>query len=278
MKKLSIGLIIAIVVVHSSLIIPVCRQMVSLVIEQYLPSMFILLVLGKLYSFQSSTKKYRIPILNIDSACWQFIQCMIMIGYPVHARLINEQYEAHHLSEKQALRLIYAFSLPSLAFSLMTLSFLLDIASAFKLYLIQVSIGFFFFLLTRKQSIQLTVSSQSLTFMEQLRQSIRFAYHSLINILAFLMIAGTIKALLIHYVPFANNLVIILMEFSSACFLYASHPQALPILAFILGFGSISIHLQVLSSCTLPHFSYRRYFMFRIIQSILAFLLCKALL
>lgn len=268
MKKGCILLFIGVVIVHSSVIIPVCKEMVSLLIHTYMPSMFILLVLAKLYIFQSSHHSYWIKGLNMDSNALALIQSMLMIGYPIQSVLVCEQYEKHHITEKQALRLIYSISLPSLAFTFMTLTLVISLKEALILYMTQFMICLFFLSISKNIPIQIHMKSEQSTFIHQLRQSIQFAYQSLANILAFLMICGSIKALLLHYFPIFNQIIIILMEFSSACFEIKEY--LLPSIAFIIGFASLSIHLQVYASCTLPHFSYKTYLTHRIIQGLMS--------
>lgn len=237
-------------------------------IEQLLPSLFVLCVLIQMIPFPSKIKSSRFlhKIFHLDTSSFLIILKSILLGNPAGSYMIDSLLKEHIITKAQTQRLIYAVSLPSISFMLMTLPFMTSQKTALQLFFIQLVTIFILLLLTRKTEIKLTCSFEKVS----LYQAVSFSIRTMALILAYLFILSAIKTLLIIYFPQSEILIQLMSEFSSGCAYFAHHQQAAFYLLICIGFGGFASHLQILGGCKESDLYYPDYLKFRIFQVLIS--------
>ena len=130
--------------------------------------------------------------------------------------------------------------------------------------------NFFLLYLTKKIPIDAKYIPNSLNIISNLKYHMFKTATSLFLMGGYILICYTLIAL-IPKITILNWY----LEFSSGCLqvLQQNIPLQLPILGSILSFGSFSIHLQTFSSLQTIKIRYTNYLMYRILQSLVTFLI-----
>lgn len=256
--------------------------------EKLVPSMFCVMVVVKLlFSLQlfhhlgNLIGKWFSPFFAIDASCFSYVIAMIFLGFPAGAAFVDEQVQAGHLSVPEAKRLIYACSIPTPGFVIMSCGVVLFHSSriGFQLFLIQICASLLLLLLTRKQKIKGQQCREVLpAFAHALRDAICSSGKTLYMIGGYLMLCMSVVAILVQYFPISIQLLIrILAEFSSGTMLLHQLPLSLSmqlvLLSMLLSFGGCCVHMQVISMCEASHLAYAPYLVFRLLQALLSGLL-----
>lgn len=204
---------------------------------------------------------------GFDSNTLSLIFLCSLMGFPASFFYINQQVKQQKLSVRQAKRLIYCLSIPSLSFMLMTITNLFGLRFAVTLWMIQLLSIVILFIQTKSTFITYTFHKNE---SDSLIHQIHFAFRTMAYILAYLMITLVLKTFFIHYFPFLEIPVRLFFEFSSGCF-YLAHLPFHPLFIFLLtscclGFGGFCVHFQCFGGCEECHLSYFHYLKYRFLQ------------
>lgn len=230
-------------------------------IEQLLPSLFLLCVLIQMIPLpKKNMPTFFNRIFHMDTASLLIVIKAFLLGSPAQSYMINALLKEHKLTKAQSRRLIVCTAIPSFSFMMMSLAFMTSQKTALIVFTIHVLNIFVLLFITRKTAISLNSPSTATS----LYQAVSFSLHTMALILAYLLIAASLKSLLLIYLKPLSSPIQLLMEFSSGCAYYAQYENHLPYLLICIGFGGFTSHLQIMGGCKESELRYRDYLKFRL--------------
>lgn len=275
------------VIVFGKVTLEASKDALTLWFEKLVPSMFVTLVLIRLFYHRQVLDHIHIPFLprffHMDDASFSLVLCCMFLGFPNGAQLIDEDFTKHRLSLRSAQRMLYTCSFPAPGFVILSCGTLLFHSTRIGvlLFLSQIVSGLILLWLTRAQTIN-RIPSQQTTYpsiMKSLSRAIWESGKGLYTIGGYLMLFMSVTTVLFQFLPDKIALPLrIVSEFSSGTMLVQQLPYTTPTLCLLtcmlLSFGGFCVHMQVCSMCEHLHISYVRYLSYRILQSILSVTVC----
>lgn len=251
-------------------VIAISITTIQMFLNTLFPSLFFSLVLCKLLlqnGFINLLSKY-VPFLRYNTIIYGIFGSLL--GFAGNALLMKEAYDKQELSQRDLESVTLCFCIPSLSFFFTIGALLGNLYLGLLLYIIQLL--FSFLVLLFQPSSSLFEGTNKNTALHGLKDAIASSGVGLYMMLGFILFTNISISLLSACFPFPIQTVLHYMgEFASACVevttLSIILPKQLLLLAFILGFGSISVHMQIYA--LLPvHPSYLKFLFYRILQSL----------
>lgn len=291
MKKVMSCLLVVIfslLLFYGSLSYQMSFEALTIWFEKLVPSMFCIMVLVKMMFSLGILEVLAKPLtplcdflFHIDKQGAAYLLATIFLGFPAGADFINTQVEQAYLSKEAGRRLIYTCSFATPGFVIMTCGAVLFQSTTIgvQLFLIQILSGLLLLFLTRHHHIHVNRSTvPSLSMMHALRNAMFQSGTTLYMIGGYLLLCMSISAILTQYLPMFLQLPIrIIAEFSSGSILLCTLPYPpkilLMFLSMLLSFGGFCVHMQVVSMAEDTQVSYPIYFLFRIAQACISFMI-----
>jgi len=290
------------------------RDGLRICFDLIIPSLFPFFVLSSLLvslGFASllgrCLKRWMWPLFRLNAPCATALVLGALGGYPVGARITAQLYEARLCSRADALRLsafsnncgpAFLFSVAGWGiFSSKTIGFLLlgtHLAAA-----LLIGILFRFYPLSEESLPDLPPLSSKKSFTTVFPDCVKDSFSSTLNVCAFVILFSVILRLsacsgllpwmatqlsLLSPASFppalCQSLIAGIFELSIAIYSLAdlsSLPAALPLAAFILGWGGFSVHCQALPFLNRCVDSFRPYFLGKFLQGVVAAILTALL-
>lgn len=286
MKKISMLLILILFVLSlcfGDITFTATKDALTIWFEKLVPSMFVSLVCIRLLYSQRILHVISLPILpkllHIDKGAFTLVLCSIFLGFPNGAVFIDEAYQRGELDEAGAKRLLYTCSYATPGFVIMTCGLVLSHSLKYGafLFLTQICSGLILLWMTRSTYVKSYRSSIQLSppLMKSLSSAIIESGKSLYMIGGYLMLFMSLTCVVCSFLPDIISMPIrIAAEFSSGIILLNTLPFSnsilLCLISFVLGFAGFCVHMQVLSMAAHVHISYRKFFLWRILQGILS--------
>lgn len=214
----------------------------------------------------------------MDTIAFEYVLTSLFLGFPSASLFLEDFSKQEKLSQKEYNRLLYCTFMASPNFLLISLCTIYSREIVIKLFAIQILCVFFLLLCTR--SIPLTFHFKKIqpSFFEQLSISIERSFQILLIILAYLLIVYVV----IDIVTFPLNEYTkiplkLLSEFSSGCFyiqkLSFSFEIKMLLTTFLLSYGGLCVHIQLISSLSKKQFQYLSFMKYRCCHILLGLLL-----
>lgn len=259
--------------------------------EKLVPSLFVSMVLLRIMYKQHIFEFIKIPfvkqIFHMDSSSFTLVLCSIFLGFPSGAMFLNEAYKQNQIDKPAMQRLVYVCSFPAPGFIMMSCGVVIfkSVEIGFLMFLSQVLSGLVLLWLTRKTPISFHESTyiERGRIMNDVGASIIESGKALYLIGGYLMLFMSCSSILFSFLPDIYAYPFrILAEFSSGIIILNTLPFTNKILqiltSMVLSFGGFCVHMQVFSIVENCSISYRKYFCFRVMQSILSALILYCLL
>lgn len=250
-----------------------------------IPSMFLAMILirflhalGIFHLLGKWLHPFSWHIFHIDGNAFAYVLTSLFLGFPASAMLIDEAYYKQLLSKDAARRLILCVSCASFGFISVTCPLLYqDETIVMPLLFSQLgAIAVLLFVTRSTVIVSDPIHMTSTSFYEACTQSIRSSGYAIFIIGTYVLIITSLHPLIQFLLPPRLALFPrILMEFSSGTILLASLPFSfslrLSLQSALLGFAGFCVHMQIMAM--IPHIklSYFHYFLYRILQALLAF-------
>lgn len=261
------------------------KEALSIWFEKLVPSMFLCMVMVRLFYdqgiFQFLLRPFRwliSSVFHMDQNACSLVFSSLLLGFPSGAVLLDEQVAKGYLDDNNAKRLFYTCSFATPGFILLTCGSVLygSLAVGLKLLAIQWIIGILFLLMTRRQRIimhQVPVSQKPL--IASLTNALLESGKTLYMIGGYLMLFMTITSILLDFLPsFIALPVSIFTEFSNGVMVIHkqvwSFQMQMVITSMLLGFGGFCVHMQVIGMTSHISYNYRTYLFWRCLQALLS--------
>lgn len=236
-------------------------------INALFPSLFLILVLSKLLYYYGVFNSLYNHLPKILKSLY-FPLLAIIFGFSGNAVFLNTNQE---LSDNNKKHLIYCFNLPSFSFTIFTLGYLLqDYFASSILFSIQVLAALILFF-RKPLKLPKYLPAKNTPIKECLSKAIIESGVGLYIMLAYIIIISAISAMISNEL-WVNGL----LEFSSSTLQISASNlplvQKLIAITIILGFGSISSHLQVFNLIEL-NLNYLTFYFYRLLQTILSLII-----
>ena len=270
---------------YGSTILDSSKKALTLWFEVLVPSMFVSLICIRYLYYQGLFPSLNLPLLektfHMNQYALSLFFCILLLGFPNGALLIEEAYQQQRLTHQQAKRLLYTCSIASPGFILIScgIGIFQSAQIGWRLFLIQIAAVALLLLITRSTPISMLPLQ---TETKSLKAAMLDSGLSLFMLGGYLMLVTSITAVICLWLsPSQCHIVQMLSEFSSGIFLSMTLPYPLVIkqllICILLSFGGFCVHLQTRSLCSFPY-SYACYCGFRILQAVLASILFLFLL
>lgn len=268
------------------------KEALTLWFETLVPSMFCVLVTVRVIFTYGGLHLIAKPFaflskpLSISKESFVYVIAMLFLGFPAGAAFINKEIQKGCLSQAEGRRLLYACSFATPGFIIMTLGNVVfhDIKIGFLLFMIQLISGLCLLFFTRKQVVHAHMSTAKETpvFAKVLAEAIKESGLTLYMMGGYLMLCMSIVSVLTQQMPEMIQLPIsVISEFSSGCIrlsaLNLPFGYLFILITMELAFGGLCVHMQVICMSEHAALSYRKYFMFRLLQVVIGALLCMFL-
>ncbi|MEG2000193.1 MAG: nucleoside recognition domain-containing protein [Evtepia sp.] len=272
---------------------------ITLCLDVMIPSLFPFFVLSSLFvslglasSFGKLLKPIMRPLFALDGVCASPLVLGAIGGYPVGLRTLSELYLSRQCSKNDAIRLslfcnncgpAFLLSVTGLGvFSSRSVGFFL----LFTHLSAAVCVGFLsrFFLPSSSQTQTIPPHQTNPSFLSVFPDCVRDSFFSTLNVSAFVILftvlvsladkSGALSYLITLLSPilapeFTRPLFIGIFELSTAiCSLNAHSP--LPLAAFLLAWGGLSVHCQTIPFLRTAKLPLRPYFCGKLLQAIIA--------
>lgn len=262
------------------------RNGIALCLETVIPSLFLFTALT-IFSLKSGLIAALGKILDpFSRLCFDLSgeQFSVMLasfvsGYPVGARLISELYKSNRVSEKKARKMLDFCVCAGPGFIVLAVGegSLFSRADGYRLLIAHLLSAVLMAFLGRfvnksntenapKQQL-VTPAPLSLTFTESVCDAARTMLSVSAFVVAFSGLGGIASSL--QATPIITKTIKAALEVTVGIGLFGR--KQLPIIAFLLGFGGISVHFQVLSSVRELHYPYYRLLLSRAVHGALSF-------
>ena len=262
----------------------IIKKGLTIYFEVLFPNMFISMVLIYLLYYVGFFTSLKYPfltkLLNMNHQAIGFSLTCILLGFPLASVLIDETYNQHLLTKKQALRLFYCIHISKLSFIVNQCGMLLfhNLKLAFLLYFVQLFSIIILLFLTRHTSIHLTTLTNK-PFSTSLNLAFIQSITSLFYIGGYYLMILCIYEIANLYLPsFITSILAFLLEISNGIILLQNSAITIPLLFIItsiyLMFASFSIHLQIFSMITYLKVSYFTFIKYRLLHLFIIILLC----
>lgn len=246
-----------------------------------LPGMFIPMILIRFIQARQGFANLYSRIFNrcfaMTNNAFAYFMCAILLGFPSGSLFLDDAYAHHLLNQQGAKRLLLCCCFPTPGFVILTLGSLYHDASiGWRLYLIQLASGCLLLLFTRFIPVEANKSPTTVPpFFDALSQAIMQSAKAMLMIGIYLLLFLAILSILQLLLPTSLQLPLQLVsEFSSGILSAAKLPISLQakliLTSALLSFGGFCVHLQILSSLRAIRVRYSLFFLFRILQAIIA--------
>lgn len=254
---------------------------VTLCLTQVIPSMFPFFVLAPMLRLPEGPFRFLMEkAFKVNAGCAGAYIIGLVSGYPVGAGAVASLYREGLCSRDEAERML-AFCCncgPSFIFGMLAVSVLDSTGAAALLYIVHIASSALAGILLglghgpSPAAERVSVPERSFT------DCVVSAVSSMLNVSAFIIFFAVYTALL----PLRSPLAVGIVEITSGLSRMSGlTPLVMTASAFLLGWGGLSIHCQVLSLTAKSGLSLRRYFTGRIMQGLLSalavFIICKIL-
>lgn len=230
-----------------------------------------------------------LPILNpfkkliwycfhIDTIAFEYVLTSLFLGFPSASLFLEDFSNQEKLSQKEYNRLLYCTFMASPNFLLISLRTIYSQEVVLKLFIIQILCILSLLIFTRNIPLTFHVNTTRPSFYEQLSMSIERSFQILLIILAYLLLVYVIIDIVtIPLNAYTKIPLKLLSEFSSGCFYIHKlmFPFEVKILltSFLLSYGGLCVHIQLISSLSKKQFHYLSFMKYRCFHIVLGLLL-----
>lgn len=289
---------------NADLAIDSIREGLALCAKAVIPSLFPFMVLSELIlsggAFRSFFTKLTAPfqrIFHLSSVGCCALLLGLLCGFPIGARCAVSAYDRGELSREEAEHILLFSGIPSSAFLINAVgislfeSQKLGILLWIIVLLSSLLVGWLFS--RKKQKKENPPSAEnSLSFRQPsggaslFTNAITLSTRNILLVCAYVVffsaLAGALGGIFqaLHTPPILQAMTLGMLELSSGVSQIAASLEprvALPLCAFAAGWSGISVHCQVLSVCEGRSFSFRNYFLAKLLQGLLCALICGAI-
>lgn len=290
LSKCILFLIFVYLLVQGNLAFDATKQALNFWFNRLVPSLFVSMVLIQicldyhLFSNIPVLSSLFEKIFNTNRAGVSLILSSLFLGAPSGAVLVNQKAEKKQLTSTAAKRIITCLSLPTPAFTIITCGSVLlkHKTLGFILWIIEIGLCLLFLGLWQKDRIELKDDPQTVYFFPSFKAAVKNSGITLFYIGGYLMMFLTLFNLFTHSFPYEiKEFLKAAGEFSLGC--QSIGTSFLPLslqfacMAAVLGFNGFCVHLQIFSMSEESHLNYGLFFILRIIQALLGFLLALIL-
>lgn len=275
-------LVLALLLFFGNTSISLSKQALTLWFENLVPSMFVTMVIIRLlykqHMLQALFPTWFCQLFGLDQQAMALVISSMLLGFPNGSAFIEEAYQQDQITQASANRLFLICCFPTPAFVILSCGAQLyhAVKLGLFLYLSQLLYGFLCLFFTRRHKVAsvLIQKKETSTFMKDLSSALLESGTSLFLIGGYLMLFMSITGILFSFLPEGLRFPLqICAEFSSGTFLIQQHfsyPLSLLLTCVLFGFGGFCVHLQIFSMCPTCKTSYGKFFLARLLQSILS--------
>lgn len=262
------------------------KQALILWFESLVPSLFTCMLMIQLLDQLQAIHLLSIPFAKIIQFLFhlhpnvlRYLFTMLFLGFPANAYFMNEEVKKHSFQPSVAQHLLYACSVASPSFIILTCGGIIFQSIRIGFYLYCVQICSICFLLRRKKCNAITTTTskpiQTQGFLNQLQSSMLKTCYTLLLIGGYLMLFMSLSAILLPYIPSdLQPFLQILQEFSSGIFQlkeYCFDRSLLFIcISALLSFGGFCVHLQIFGMVSHIPLRYATYLRYRLLQAMIS--------
>lgn len=222
--------------------------------------------------FSFFTEKF----FGLPGCCGTVIIMSMIGGFPVGASMITDMHKKGYITIEQGKRMLLFCINPGPAFVINTVGYYMagnksiGMLLYFSLVFSSLIIGFLSrFVIKTEDKLTIQKSSDEKIFLQNaVVTSVSQSSRNMLNVCAWVVLFSCICSLT-ELLPVSDGTALFLtgiMEMTKGCE-KASETMALPVMAFILGFGGICAHLQILPAVTQIKLPLKYFFCSRIINS-----------
>lgn len=274
-------------------IVKVSSQVIQIVLTNLLPSLlpFMILIslclsLGIFQLISYFIQFLFSPLFHLTPHMSSLYFVSFFCGYPTNAKMLRESYELGYITISQLQHLLSIASFSSLSFIFVSLK--LPFSVALMIYISHILPSIIKAVFYRQdyqwvsfhESIRPIIHPQ-MRFVEALKKSITSSLTAFIFILGYMLVfqfIGYSLQAIIHN-PFHLNIIKGFLEFSSGSIqlLQYQHLLVYPFVSFYLSFSGLSVLMQVDNILDGIPYSFRKYFIARVLHGLSSFIICLLL-
>lgn len=268
---------------HMFTIVQVSKEVIQIVFYNLLPSLLPFMILTSLclnlgildiFSFFIQKPFYDLFSLTPMMSSLYFVS--FFCGYPTNIKLIKEAYELNYIDLDELQHLLHIASFSSLSFIFVSL----NTPNSFLLFICHILPSLIFALFYRHKQCYISlndaiqvIKKPHLSFVKAFKKSIISSIYAFIFILGYMLIFQFIGSFLedLFSCHIIINIIKGMMEFSSGSLHMTDH---LCWVAFFLSFGGFSVMMQADNLLEDIPYSFKKYFLARLLHGIFSYLLC----
>ncbi len=250
-----------------------------------IPSLYIFTVISvfavktQLFSRLKLIRIISNKLFNLSGSCGSVLFLSLICGYPVGAKLVDELYTSGELNKQSAERLLCFCINPGPAFVITTVGFCLykNYSVGLILFISAVVSPIIFAFLNRKSFNSYEIKEQeNINYITCFCDAVNSANRSIASVCGWVIIGNAVLKIFERYMALSK--VSCFLEITSG--VIRASDISIYLVAFLIGFGGISVHLQAISAarCVKPRYSL--IFIWKIIEGIstlgITYLLLKA--
>lgn len=256
---------------------------IKICVNTIIPSLYILTVLSvfivkaRLFSELKLIKYISNKIFHLSGSCGNVLLLSLICGYPVGAKLVDQLYYNKEIDKKSAELLLCFCVNPGPAFVITTVGFCLynSYYIGIILFVSMVLSPLIYAFLNRKKFNSCdNLVHKNLNYTSCFCDSVNIANKSMASICGWIIIGSALINVLKNYD--IVNMLCCLLEVSSGVIIAAD--ISIYLVAFLIGFGGISVHLQAISGARNIKPRYSVLFLWKLVQGITSVVIVYMLL
>lgn len=270
-------------------IVSISQNVISIVFNNLLPSLlpFMILIslclsLGLTYLFNYLLQWLFSPLFHLTPHMSTIYFMSFFCGYPTNAKMIKEVYELKYININEVQHLLSIASFSSLSFIFVSLK--LDFYHSLTIYLCHIIPSLikaiFYTQPYHFQSLSKTINQlkePKVKIIDAIKHSITSSLYAFIFILGYMLVFQFIGYSLGFFIKnhFILSIIQGTLEFSSGSLRILNYHNiyVYPLVCFFLSFSGLSVLMQVDNLLENIPYSFKKYFISRLIHGILSFLL-----
>lgn len=270
-------------------IVALSNNVIKIVINNLLPSLlpFMILIslclsLGILNLFSYLIQFLFSPLFKLSPIMSAIYFISFFCGYPTNVKMIKEAYLLKYIDQQQLQHLLSIASFASISFIFVSLELENPLIIYFCHLLPSLIRALFYHKHYQFQTIKESLSpliQPHLSFVEALKQSILSSCYAFIFILGYMLVFQFVATALTNIInnDFITAMIQGFLEFSSGnlkLLKFKHTPLVYSLVCFNLSFSSVSVMMQTDNLLEGIDYSFKKYFIARLIHGIISFLLC----
>lgn len=262
------------------------KQGIIICVDNLISSMFPFLIVSS-FILKSGTiefigkifEKFSRKLFKVSGKTFSIFLLSLISGFPVGAKLAKESFEMKTITRSQASRLLCSSvnAGPAFVISVVGVSMMKSKNAGIVLLLSLSLSAFFMFILSgfiyKYEENDCVVLRKNQSLSSAFVESVYDSSKSIISICSFVVAFSC----LCFNLKGGWKLLSLILEVSLGC-KAVTVTYNLPLIAAVIGFGGICVHMQIFDCVLKIKMKKLIFFFFRILNSVVSFLICKALL